>query len=364
LSRFPVFNFAGGPASLPRLALERLREEMFAYGAHPYGVFEINHRSRVFEELLEGTQQGIRDLMGLSDDFEVLFLQGGASQQFAMVPMNFLRAGDTADYVLTGGWAQKAFDQVRHFAGAHIAFSSKDTAYDRVPRQDELSFVPESKYVHITTNNTLYGTQWHSYPSTEGIPLVGDASSDILCRRMDYSNFALLYASAQKNLGPAGCTLVVIHRPFLDAARPDLPEIFSYKSHVEKKSILNTPPILQIYMISQTLEWIKASGGIAAVEKENLRKAAIVYQALDEHTDFYRLKAEKASRSIMNVTFDLPTPNLLQAFLTEATAMEMINLKGPRVQGGVRASLYNPVPYAACERLAAFIDNFAKRNRS
>jgi phosphoserine aminotransferase len=303
----------------------------------------------------------VRELCCVPDDYHVLFLQGGASQQFAMVPMNLLPAGKSADYILTGGWAEKAFEEAKRVGAARVAATTAvDKRYTRIPRQAELDLDPGAAYVHMTSNNTLFGTQWHWLPDTGSVPLVADMSSDFMWRPFDVTKFALVYAGAQKNIGPSGVVVVLVRKDVVDGARKDIPTIFRYATHAANNSLYNTAPTFSIYLIRNVLAYTKEIGGLAEVERRNRRKADALYAAIDEDPDFFRAPVEKESRSTMNVIFRLPSEELEKRFVAKAAEQNMFGLAGHRSTGGIRASIYNAVSFESVERLIGFMKEFAK----
>lgn len=357
-----AFNFNAGPAGLPLPALERAQRELLDFEGTGMSIMEHSHRGKAYEAVHNEAIQLLRDLLAIPDDYNVLFLQGGASQQFAMVPMNLLPAGKSADYILTGGWSEKAYEEAGRVGTVRVASTTAvDKRYTRVPSQEELQLDPAAAYVHMTSNNTLFGTQWHRFPDVGQVPLVADMSSDFLWRKVDVSRFALIYAGAQKNIGPSGVTVVLARKALVDASRKDIPTIFRYATHAANNSLYNTPPTFGIYLMRNVLAYVKEIGGLDEIEKRNRKKADLLYGAIDEQADFFRAPVEKASRSTMNVVFRLPSEALEKQFLTEATAQRMIGLAGHRSTGGIRVSLYNAVTVEMVEKLVGFMKDFAKR---
>lgn len=352
------YNFYAGPAVLPREVMEKAQSELLNLNGIGLSILEISHRSKDFDEIIQGAEAKIRSLMGISDDYAVLFLQGGASLQFGMVPMNFLKGG-TADYVNTGAWAKKAIKEANLFGKVHVAGSSEDKGFSYIPTK--LDFSPGAAYVHITSNETIGGIQWEEYPDTEETPLMADMSSDIMCREIDVNRFGLIYAGAQKNIGPAGVTLVIMRKDLLDHVADGLTTMLSYRTHVDKGSMYNTPPCFAVYMVKLMMDWVEAQGGVAAVERVNRRKASLVYDTIDAD-DFYRGTARKEDRSIMNVTFRLPSEELESLFVKEATASGLMGLKGHRSVGGCRASIYNSMTLEGVEVLADFMRSFRNQH--
>lgn len=356
-----VMNFYAGPATLPAQALIRARDELLDFAGTGMSVIESSHRGKAYEKIHDEAVSLTRELLGISSDYDVLFLQGGASQQFAVVPMNLLPANGSADYVLTGVWSKKAIKEASVIGQARVAGTSEqDGKFTRVPDQDELKLDPNAAYVHITTNNTIYGTQWRTIPNVGSVPLVADMSSDIMAGPLDVSRFGLIYAGAQKNLGPSGLTLVIIRKDLVERGRTDIPVIFQYRTHAKENSLYNTPPTFSVYLYRNVLDCMKASGGLAAMERHNRAKADALYRAIDARADFYRCPVAPGSRSVMNVVFTLPTPELEAEFLAGAQARQMIGLKGHRLSGGVRVSLYNAVPLAWVEALTNYMEEFAR----
>jgi len=355
-----TMNFNPGPACLPLPVLEQAREEFLDFAGTGMSILEVSHRSPEYDAVHRGTQAKLKKLLGLGDDYEVLFLGGGASTQFAMIPLNFLGEGQVADYIDTGTWSTKAIKEARIVGEANVAASSEAEGYTRIPRPDEWNLTPGAAYLHITTNNTIKGTQWHTFPEVD-VPLVADMSSDILWRPFDASRFALFYAGAQKNLGPAGVTVVVIRRDMVERAREGLPTMLSYRTHAEKGSLFNTPPCFPIYMVGKVLDWIEARGGLEAVERDNRRKAGLLYGTIDRNPEFFRAPVEKESRSYMNVVFRLPTEELERRFVAEGKEKNMNGLKGHRSVGGIRVSIYNAVEPGWVEAVVAHMEDFVRR---
>lgn len=359
---YRVFNFNPGPSTLPLPILQKAQAEMLNYQGTGMSVMEISHRSKEFEAIIYGAEALFKKLAGIGDEYRVLFLQGGASFQFDMIPLNFLCEGQTADYVITGSFAQKAYEEARKIGAANAAASTEEENYSRVPGQEELHLDSQAAYVHITTNNTIFGTEWHYTPATNGVPLVADMSSDIFCRPLDYGQFSLVYAGAQKNLGPSGITLVMIHEDMLKKVPDSLPTMLRYDIFAKNDSLYNTPPTFGVYMLGLMLEWIQESGGLAAMGKHNEEKAALIYDAIDSSSGFYTGHAQKGSRSLMNITWRLPNEEMEKVFLQEAAAGGLVGLKGHRSVGGMRASVYNAMTREGCEKLAAFMTGFRRRN--
>ncbi|HLR24353.1 MAG TPA: 3-phosphoserine/phosphohydroxythreonine transaminase [Fodinibius sp.] len=355
-----VHNFSAGPAVLPAEVLQKAQQELTEYKNKGRSIMEMSHRSAEYEAIDQQAKDRLTALLGLGNDFEIMFLQGGASSQFMMAPFNFLREGQTADYIDTGRWSAKAIKEANIFGNVHSPFSSSEGGYDCVPKDSELKLSNDPVYVHYTSNNTVAGTQFASEPDTGGIPLVCDASSDILAKPIDVSKYGLIYAGAQKNVGPAGVTIVIIRKDFLAQANTDqVPTILQYSTHTEK--IFNTPPVFNVYMVNLVLEWIQEKGGLDYFKKYNEEKAALLYDEIDKD-DFYRGAVQKDSRSLMNATFRLPSEELEQKFLTEAVEHDLYTLKGHRSVGGIRASMYNACPRESVETLVNFMQDFRSAN--
>jgi phosphoserine aminotransferase len=358
----PVFNFNAGPAMLPPAVLEQVRGELRDYHGTGMSIMEMSHRSKEFEAVNAAAEATFKRLLGAGDGYRVVFVQGGASTQFAMVPLNFLPSGRSADFLMTGAWAEKAHEEAAALGGARVAASTKHDGYRRVPRPEEIALGPAPAYVHLTSNETIHGTQWHTFPDVGNRPLVADMSSDILSRPIDTRRFALIYAGAQKNLGPAGVTAVLLRESWLASANPHVPTMLRYATHVKNSSLYNTPPTFGVYVLGLVLQWIEGLGGLKAMAERNAAKAGLVYEAIDRSGGYYRGHAEPGSRSLMNVTFRLPSEALEKQFVAESQGASMVGLAGHRSVGGIRASLYNAVPPEACRALAAFMDDFARRN--
>jgi phosphoserine aminotransferase len=356
-----IFNFSAGPAVLPRTVLEQAQRDLIALPGVGMSVLEISHRSKAFEGILAQTEADLRTLGGVPDHYKVLFLQGGASLQFSMVPMNLLEAGATADYIVTGAWAQKAVTEARRVGTVHIAGSTEAEQFVRVPRQDELSLTPGAAYVHFTTNNTIFGTQWAVEPDAGDAPLVADTSSDMFSRPIEISKYGLIYAGAQKNLGPSGVTLVIIREDLLARSQKSMHTMLSYATHASNQSMYNTPPCFGIYLMGLVMKWALDQGGLEAVGRVNARKASTLYAEIDR-SGFYRGTAQKDSRSQMNITFRLPSEELEAKFAKESTAAGFDGLKGHRSVGGMRASIYNAFPEDGVEALVQFMREFERTN--
>jgi len=360
-----IHNFSAGPAVLPEPVLRKAQEAIWNAAGSGIGIMEHSHRGKVFDKVRDEAEQDCRDLAGVPANYRVLFLQGGASLQFAMVPMNLLPPERAADYLLTGVWAQKAVKEAKVLgAKVHIAASSEASNFDRIPRADQISCSASPAYVHLTTNNTIYGTQWRAEPAVPaGVPLVADTSSDMYSRPIDVTRYGLIYAGAQKNLGPSGVVLVIIRDDLVEAGPKGLPTMLQYRTHAAEKSLYNTPPTFGIYVMGQVFKWIKEQGGLAAMAQRNEEKARLLYDYIDQ-SDFFRGTAQPDSRSLMNVCFRAPTEELEAKFIAEATKRGLDGLKGHRSVGGMRASIYNACPRAAIESLVSFMKEFERANRA
>ncbi|MGE0592021.1 MAG: 3-phosphoserine/phosphohydroxythreonine transaminase [Vicinamibacterales bacterium] len=354
-----VFNFSAGPAVLPMPVLEQAQRDLLALPGVGMSVMEISHRSKAFEDLLNQAIADIRTLSGMPSNYRVLMLQGGASLQFSMVPMNLLPAGGTADYIDSGSWAAKAIAEAKRVGAVTVAGSSKAASYSRLPAQSDLTLTPGAAYVHMTSNNTIEGTQYATLPDVGDAPLVCDASSDMFCGPMDISRYGLVYAGAQKNLGPSGVTLVIIREDLLERSSDTLPTMLNYKVHAENNSLYNTPNTFGVYILGLTMKWLLASGGLEGVGAVNRRKAAKLYAEIDR-TGFYRGTAAPECRSLMNVTFRLSSEDLEKVFVKESTAAGLDGLKGHRAVGGMRASIYNAFPEAGVDALIEFMREFER----
>ena len=358
-----VHNFSAGPAVLPLSVLERVQAELVDYRGIGMSVMEMSHRSGPFEAIIGEAEADLRNLVGIPDEYAILFLQGGATLQFAMVPMNLRPAGASADYILTGHWAKAALKEAQKIGSAKAAGSTEATSFDRIPSQSELSLDRSAAYLHFTSNNTIYGTEWAAEPQPlDGIPLVCDVSSDILSRPFDIKRYGLVYGGAQKNLGPAGVTIVIVRKDLLARVPGDLPVMLDYRVMAENRSLYNTPPCFAIYVVGLVLKWLVDEGGLAGVAKHNQQKADLLYGAIDGSNGYYRGHAQRDSRSRMNVTFRMPSEELEKAFIKKATAEGLDGLKGHRSVGGLRASLYNALPLGAVEALVQFMDEFQRKN--
>lgn len=356
-----IFNFSAGPAVLPVPVLEEAQRDLLSLPGVGMSVMEISHRSKTFDEIHARAENGIRELLSIPDNYRILFLQGGASLQFSMVPMNLLPADGSADYIITGSWGKKALKEAKRCGNINVAATMADGGFTRVPGNEEINLNSSASYVHITSNETIEGVQWKHEPDTGSVALVCDASSDILSRAIPAAKYGLIYAGAQKNIGPSGVTLVIIRDDLRQRIPDGLHTMLDYRTHVENNSLYNTPNTWGIYIISLVCKWIKEKGGIAAMEQENDEKARLLYDAIDA-TDFYRGHADVDCRSAMNVTYRLPSEELEKKFTSEATAQGLDGLKGHRSVGGIRASIYNAFPRAGVEALVSFMKEFERKN--
>ena len=356
-----IFNFSAGPAVLPVPVLEEAQRDLLSLPGVGMSVMEISHRSKTFDEIHVRAEGGIRELLSIPDNYRILFLQGGASLQFSMIPMNLLPADGTADYIITGSWGKKALKEAKRTGNVNVAATMADGGFTRIPNNDEITLTPSASYVHITSNETIEGVQWKHEPDTGSVTLISDASSDILSRAIPVDKYGLIYAGAQKNIGPSGVTLVIIRDDLLQRIPDGLHTMLDYRTHVENNSLYNTPNTWGIYIISLVCKWIKEKGGIAGMERENDDKARLLYDAIDA-TDFYRGHADADARSPMNVTYRLPSEELEKKFTSEATAQGLDGLKGHRSVGGIRASIYNAFPREGVEALVSFMKEFERKN--
>ena len=354
-----VYNFAAGPSMMPEEALQTAAREMLDYRGTGMSVMEMSHRSAMYQEIFDETESLVRELMGVPENYSVLFLQGGATGQFAAIPLNLLSR--SADYIDSGNFAHGALTEAQKYGAVRCVASSRDENYVSIPAWNPADFDPEADYFYITTNNTIFGTRYASLPETGAVPLVADMSSNILSEVYDVSRFGVIYAGAQKNIGPAGLTLVIVRKDLLGRARKDCPKILNWTVMDEKGSMLNTPPTYAIYMAGLCMKWLKKQGGVAAIEKVNIEKSSLLYALLDESA-FYRPKAAPASRSRMNVTFTTPSPELDAKFVKEAASQGLVSLKGHRLTGGIRASIYNAMPMEGVRALADFMKKFEMEN--
>ncbi len=357
-----VYNFNPGPATLPEEVLREAQAEFLNFDGTGMSIIEMSHRSKPYEKVHNAAKATILELMGLGDDYDVLFIQGGASLQFAMIPLNFATKDKPGSYVLSGTFSSNAYKEANILGVGEVAASTKDENFRRVPRQDELKINPNAAYLHVCYNNTIYGTEFHYVPETGEVPLFADMSSDMLSRPVDFKKFSLIYAGVQKNLGPAGVVIVVVKKSFVEKSLDTLPTMLRYDTFYKKNSLYNTPPAFSIYIVGKVAAWIKACGGLEEMARRNSVKAKLLYDAIDSSDGFYRGHADKDSRSFMNVTFRLPTEELEQKFVAEALQKNLSGVKGHRSVGGMRASIYNAMPLEGVEALADFMNAFRKAN--
>lgn len=356
-----IYNFSAGPSVLPEPVLKKAAEEMLCYGTSGMSVMEMSHRSKAYESIIYGAEALLRELMNIPDNYKVLFLQGGASSQFAMVPLNLIGKTGKADYVITGSWAKKASKEAARYGKVNNVASSEDATFSYIPELDKSKFDPDASYFHVTSNNTIYGTRFVDFPDTGNVPLLADMSSDILSRVIDVSKFGIIYAGAQKNMGPAGVTVVIIREDLIGNALDITPTMLNYKTHSDNASMFNTPPTYSIYMLGLVLQWLKDLGGVSAIEKINEEKANILYDFLDSSSMFKGTVAKK-DRSIMNIPFVTGNEELDAKFIKEAKENGFENLKGHRSVGGMRASIYNAMPKEGVAALVEFMKEFERMN--
>ena len=357
-----IYNFAAGPAILPEPVLKEAQEQLWALPGIGMSILEISHRSKTFDKIIAEAKEGLKSLLGINDNYELLFLQGGASLQFSMIPLNLMVKNKKADYIVTGSWSKKAVKEAKRVGTVNIAASTEEGNFKRIPKQEELKLDPQADYVHFTSNNTIFGTEWHKEPEVGNVPLVCDASSDMLHKIIDVNKYALIYAGAQKNMGPSGVTFIILRKDMLERSSDSLHTMLNYKTHIENNSLYNTPNVFGIYIINLVCKWLKGLGGLDGMYKINKEKADILYKCIDESGGFYKGHADKDSRSLMNITFNLATEDLEKKLVGEATAAGFDGLKGHRSVGGLRASIYNAFPKKGVEDLVSFMKNFQKKN--
>jgi phosphoserine aminotransferase len=358
-----VLNFNPGPAVLPEPVLESTSKAVLNFANTGMSIMEVSHRSKEFDALLIETESLLSEIMSIPENYKVLFLQGGASLQFAMIPMNLLTAGKTADYIDTGNFSKNAIKEAVKYGKVNIAASTKEDAYTRIPEQSELKLTPDAAYCHITSNNTIEGSQYKTFPVTGNVPLVADMSSDILSKPIDVSKFGLIYAGAQKNMGPAGVTIVIIRKDLADLCPENVANILQYSTQIKNNSCYNTCPVTAIFVVHEVMKWLKDMGGLKEMEKINEKKAAIVYDALDSSGGFYKGAVQKPYRSLMNITFRLPSEELETEFVSQAGKKNLKGLKGHRSVGGIRASIYNAFPLEGAQALVDFMAEFKKSHK-
>jgi phosphoserine aminotransferase len=357
-----VINFSAGPSAIPLAVLEKAKEELLDYNGTGMSVMEMSHRSKEFTEIIEKTEAGLRENMAIPDDYEIIFIQGGASLQFAMVPMNLYEKGKPVNIIHTGLWTKKAIGELKNLTEYRIAASTEADGYRRLPSESEINIDKNASYLHIVSNNTVVGTQWKNFPKSGDVPLVADMSSDILSREIDVSKFGLIFAGAQKNIGPAGAAVVIIRRDLAERASEKLPIMMQYRTYIENKSLYNTPPTFTIYIMKLVMDWIKSQGGVKAIEKMNIQKADLLYNAIDE-SPFYQSPIAPEFRSLMNVVMRINRSEELESkFVKEADRAGLSGLKGHRLAGGIRASIYNALDINAVKKLIEFMKEFEKKN--
>jgi phosphoserine aminotransferase len=356
-----IYNFSAGPAVLPEEVLLEAQQNLYMLPGVGMSILEISHRSKTFDAIINNARNGIKTLYGIDDNYEILFLQGGATLQFSMIPLNIMPPQNKADYIVTGTWAKKAVKEAKRVGTVNIAASTEEENFVRIPRQEELKLDPEASYVHFTSNNTIFGTEWKSEPAVGSVPLVCDMSSDFFSKKVDVSKYALIYAGAQKNIGPSGVVVVIIRKDMLERSSENLHTYLSYKVHAENGSMYNTPNTFGVYIIDLVCKWLNKIGGLEAMYKRNLEKAELLYNTIDESDGFYRGTVQKDCRSLMNVCFRLPTEELEKKIIDEASKAGFSGLKGHRSVGGLRASIYNAFPKKGVEELVRFMKDFKAR---
>lgn len=357
-----VYNFSAGPSMLPVEVLEQAAKEMVCYKDSGMSVMEMSHRSAVYEDIIHRAEASLREVMNIPSNYKVLFLQGGASSQFAMVPMNLMAGSKKADYILTGEWAKKAIAEAKRFGEVKVIASSEDKVFSYIPEYNKADFTKDADYFHITSNNTIFGTKFTELPDVGDVPLVADMSSNILSEVIDVNKYGIIYAGAQKNMGPAGLTVVIIREDLIGKEMDNTPTMFKYSTHAKNESMFNTPPTYAIYIAGLVFDWIKSQGGLAEIEKRNIEKANIIYNFLDQ-SELFKATVEKKDRSLMNVCFVLPSAELDSKFIKEAQKLGFVNLKGHRSVGGMRASIYNAMPKEGVQKLVDFMKKFEAENK-
>jgi phosphoserine aminotransferase len=362
-----IYNFSAGPAILPEEVLLDAQKDLFALPGVGMSILEISHRSKTYDAIHAEAKEGLKKLLDIPDDYQILFLQGGASLQFSMVPLNLMPPKNKADYISTGSWSKKAIKEAKRVGTVNVAATTEEGEGDkkffkRIPKQSELKLDPDASYVHFTSNNTIFGTQWHTEPQVGNVPLVCDASSDILHKKIDVKKYGLIYGGAQKNMGPAGITLVIMRKDLLERSQDSLHTMLNYKIHAENDSLYNTPTTFAIYIIMLVTRWLLKNGGLNKMYEVNKHKADLLYKCIDDSNGYYKGHAEKDSRSLMNITFNLATEALEKKLIDEATKAGFNGLKGHRSVGGLRASIYNAFPTKGVEDLVSFMKDFQKKN--
>jgi phosphoserine aminotransferase len=357
-----IYNLSAGPAILPEEVLLEAQKDLYSYKGSGMSVMEMSHRGKIFDGIIKDADADLRKLLNISDNYSILFLQGGATLQFSMVPLNLMPPKNKADYIVTGSWAKKSVKEAKRVGAVNIAASTESESFVRIPKQSELKLDPDASYVHFTSNNTIYGTQWRNEPEVGNVPLVCDASSDFLHKMIDINKYGLIYAGAQKNIGPSGVTVVIIRKDLLERSSDSLHTYMNYKIHVENDSMYNTPTTFGIYIAGLVFKWLLNMGGLNEMYKRNLDKAKILYDAIDASGGYYKGTTAVEDRSLMNVTYRLPNEELEKKFIDEAKKKGFEGLKGHRSVGGIRASIYNAFPKKGVEELATFMEEFKKNN--
>lgn len=361
MSEKRVFNFAAGPSTLPVPVLEEISAQLLNYKGSGMSVMEMSHRSSSYLEIFNETKGLLKKILNVPDNYEILFIQGGATQQFSTIPLNLMKNGK-ADYVITGVFSKKSANEAKKFGNIHIAYHGEENGYKHIPTQDELDIREDASYVHLCANNTIFGTEWKYVPDTKGVPIVADMSSNILSKPINVADYGMIYAGAQKNMGIAGCGVIIVRKDLIENHRDNIPVLMEYQTVADADSMYNTPPTFSIYVLGEVLKWIDGLGGLEAMEKRNQEKAAMLYDYLDS-TDFYITHSDKENRSLMNVTWTCPDKELDAKFVKEATAVGLCNLKGHRAVGGIRASIYNAMEKEGVIQLIEFMKKFAEENR-
>lgn len=356
-------NFYAGPATLPLPVLEQIRDELVDYQGMGLSLIETSHRSKEYDEVHNGAVSLIKELLAVPDNYKILFLGGGATLQFSMIPLNFLGEGRSCDFTLTGSWAKKAFVDSKKHGTVNVLFDGAESNFTKTPDASSLNITPDAAYLHITSNETIQGTEWHDFPDTGDVPLIADMSSDIMSRPLPIGKFGMIYAGAQKNLGPAGVAIVILREDLLERCPDTLTAYLNYKTHADKNSLYNTPPVFSIYAVKLVLEWVKAQGGLSAMAERAQKKSSMLYDTMAQSNGYYSCPVDESGRSKMNVVFRLPSEDLEKKFIEEAKNEGMIGLKGHRSVGGCRASIYNAMPVEGVEKIAAFMRKFAEVNQ-
>ena len=362
MNRDSTFNFSAGPSVLPEKALLQAQADLMNFNSCGYSIMEMSHRSKMYQEVFDETKSLLKEIMNVPDTHEILFLQGGATLQFASVPLNLISKTGKASYAITGNFSNIAYNEAKKYGESLVACSSEDRNFSYIPKQNELKIDQESSYFHYCANNTIYGTEWHYVPDAGNVTMVSDMSSDILTQKVDFSKYGLVYAGAQKNMAPAGVTVVFVDKSIVGKALDITPQVMDYKIMIDKDSMLNTPPCWCIYMLGLNLKWVKEVGGIDAMEDRKIKRSKLLYDVLDSST-FYKAHADEDSRSYMNVTFRTKSDELDNEFVNGAAKLGLMNLKGHRKTGGIRASIYNAMPLEGCELLAKYMRKFEEEHR-